>query len=299
MIVQSIGNVSFKMKEICDFTFLDNYGQVFCVFAQNDSGNISFGVANGKDKYFIKIAGAKTSESRQKPQEVVNALKQAAPLYKNLMHPNLIQLIEEFVHDDLYVLVFKWTEGDCLFDYWNFEMYAKNPEIVSPKERFRLLSCEKKLKAFNAIFDFLVYTESTGYVAVDFYDGSIMYDFHRDVVMICDIDFFRKCPSINNMGENFWGTKRLKSPEEYIEGAQIDNITNVFTLGALLMSFFGSFANDEIGKMYKENTFFPCRYETWELSEALYKIALKAVNPDRKNRYGAMAAFYDAWNAGV
>lgn len=29
---------------------------------------------------------------------------------------------------------------------------------------------------------------------MDFYDGSIMYDFLTDATTICDIDFFRKTP---------------------------------------------------------------------------------------------------------
>lgn len=299
MVIQSIDNISFNMKEAHDFSFLGKFGRVFCVFAQNDSGNISFGTDNDKDKYFIKIAGAKTAESFRSPQEAIEALKTAVPLYKDLANPHLIQIIEHFAYNDLYVAVFKWAEGDCLFDHWNFETYAKNPEIVPPRKRFQLLSCEKKLKAFSVIFDFLLFVESNGHVAVDFYDGSIMYDFQRDVVTICDIDFFRKRPTINDMGEDFWGTKRLKSPDEYIYGAQIDTITNVFTLGALLLSFFGDFTDDETKKMYKENTFFPCRYETWELSESLYRIALKAVSQDRTNRYGSMMAFHEAWRSAV
>lgn len=78
----------------------------------------------------------------------------------------------------------------------------------------------------------------SGYVAVDFYAGSIMYDFQTDRITICDIDLFRKKPSINDMGEDYWGTKRLKAPEEYCYGAAIDEITNVYTLGALLFDSF-------------------------------------------------------------
>ena len=75
------------------------------------------------------------------------------------------------------------------------------------------------------------------------------------------------------------------------------SITNVFTLGALLFHFFGGYTDNEIEKMYKDNSFFPCNYETWELSEPLYKTALKAVNPNRAERYCSMSAFREAWEA--
>ena len=65
-----------------------------------------------------------------------------------------------------------------------------------------------------------------------------MYDFQTDRITICDIDLFRKKPAINDMGEHYWGTKRLKAPEEYCYGAAIDEVTNVYTLGALLFDSF-------------------------------------------------------------
>lgn len=52
MVIQNIDGVSFPMKEAHDFSFLSKYGKVFCVFAQNDSGNISFGIEDGNPFVF-------------------------------------------------------------------------------------------------------------------------------------------------------------------------------------------------------------------------------------------------------
>ena len=296
MVTHSVDEISFQMRKTYDFSFLSKYGKAFCVFDQNDSGNISFGVDNGKEKYFVKIAGAETSRTCTTTHKAIDNLKAAIAVYVDLSHNNLISLLEHFTHGDFYVAVFKWSAGDCLFDYWNFEKYSKSGEL-RPKDKFKKLAPEKKLRAFDVIFDFLVFTESKNYVAVDFYDGSIMYDFEMENTTICDIDFFRKSPTVNDMGEEFWGTKRLKSPEEYIYGAKIDAVTNVFTLGALLFHFFGSYTEKEIETIYKENAFSPSRYETWELNEAQYLTAMKAVNPDRANRYSSMSEFYEVWKA--
>ena len=295
MIIQNIDGISFEMKEACDFPFLSKYGEVFCVFAQNDSGNISFGVDNGKQRYFVKIAGAKTARLSHSAEEAVQTLKAAMPIYKDLAHPNLIQLIECFEYEELYVAVFNWANGECLFDHWNFEMYAKNPSLVPPRQRFKELPCKKRLNTFNVLFGFLALVESKGYTAIDFYDGSIMYDFEWDRATICDIDFFKKNPVVNDMGADFWGTKRLKSPEEYILNAKIDSVTNVFTIGALLFHFFSTYSDSEIKKMYKDSIFSPCKYETWELGEASYKAALKAVSPKREDRYASIKLFFDDW----
>ena len=43
--------------------------------------------------------------------------------------------------------------------------------------RFMELPVEEKLQVYGDILDFLEYVAQEGYVAVDFYDGSILYDF--------------------------------------------------------------------------------------------------------------------------
>ena len=134
-----------------------------------------------------------------------------------------------------------------------------------------------------------------GYVAIDFYDGSLMYDFALDEIHICDIDFFKKAPVINDIGMDWFGTKRLKAPEEYIEGSVIDEQTNIFTLGALIFEFFGSFTDEEIHQRYCNNQFTPCSFSKWQLNEESYQVACKAVSLDRNDRYSTIADFFEEW----
>ncbi len=296
MIKQKVDNVTFNLNEFRNLSFLSKYGKVFCVFDQNDSGNISFGVVNDKIKYFVKIAGTKTIESSIQPKDAVENLKNAMRLYDELKHPHLIELLEHYELDDLYIAVFKWSDGECLFDHWNFEKYSKNPQLRSPKSKFKQLFIEKRIKSVNTIFEFLSFVESKEHVAIDFYDGSIIYDFANDTTTICDIDFFRPNPTYNDVGKDFFGTKRFKSPEEYIYGAKIDTVTNVYTLGALIFHFFGNYTDEDIKKMYKNNSFYPCELENWQLNKELYDIVIKSINIDRSKRYNSMVDFYIEWN---
>lgn len=55
-----LDGVCFELREEYDFSWLKKFGIVFCVFDQQDSGNICFGVKRGSDKLFIKYAGVKT-----------------------------------------------------------------------------------------------------------------------------------------------------------------------------------------------------------------------------------------------
>lgn len=290
-----IDGISFQLQQAHDLSWLRSFGRVFAVFSQNDSGNISFGVEKDARRYFIKVAGLKTMEAVRTPREAVAALKGAMPVYAAIKHPQLIELIDHFPLADLYIAVFKWAQGDCLFDHWNFDQYRADPQLLSPAARFKRLPLPKRLAAVAVVLSFLSAVAASGYVAVDFYDGSIMYDFATDTTTICDIDFYRKKPAINEMGTEFFGSKRLKAPEEYRYGAAIDEATNVFTAGALLCHFFGSYTEAQIRRMYETNAFFPSSPETWELNRACYQVVRKSVSPSRSSRYPTIAALQAAW----
>jgi len=279
-----IDNFTYRLKEKADLHFLSNYGEVFCAFDENDSGNISFGTNNGKDKYFIKVAGAKTLNACVSPETAIKNLKNALPIYTDLKHLHLISLIEHFSYHDLYIAVFRWVDGECLFDHWNFEKYRENPTVISPANRFINLPLDKKLAAFSIVCSFFAHTAKQGYVAIDFYDGSIMYDFDSDKITICDIDLYRKSPAINDMGK-MWGSSRFMSPEEYELGATLDEVTNVFTLGAIAFMMFGSDTDHS--------------FEKWTANKDLYYVAAKATNADREKRYQSINAFITDWDNSI
>lgn len=278
-----LGNVSFELKEAHFFDWIHKYGQVFCVFDEQDSGNIAFGVEQEGRKQFIKYAGARTMEYTGEPEAAIERLKAAVPLYKALKHPNLIELLEHFeVQGGGYAAVFEWFDGECLHSHWSFPPPAKYHDPRSPFYRHRHLTLQQRLDSLDVIFSFHEYVEAQGYVAVDFYDGSILYDFTTNQTKICDIDFYRRSPASNDIGEQFWGAVRSKSPEEYELGAPIDSRTNVYNLGAIAFGLLGGVRNHAL--------------ERWEAGQALYEVALQAVQQDRDQRFPSIAAFKSAWD---
>jgi serine/threonine-protein kinase len=291
----TLDKVEFQLKEYRDFQWVHKFGEAFCVFDQTGSGCIGLGVENGDKRYFVKIAGVNPLEAELNPEESVRTLKEAVKLYETLRHPNLINMLEHFSMGDMYVVVFDWAKGECLFDHWNFDFYAENPQIKSPSIKYRELPVKKRLDSVNVLFSFLNLVAEKNYVGVDFYDGSVMYDFDTDTTTICDIDFFREKPAINDMGEDYWGSKRLKAPEEYILNETIDERTNVFTLGAMIFHIFGSFTEEEIKMRYKNSCFLPCSIEQWELSEEAYEVLRKAVAPKPEERYQTVKEFQERW----
>ncbi len=270
--LQHINGIPFKLKSAFDFGFLSEYGRVFKVFDDQDSGNICFGTQKGGQRYFIKFAGAPTEQYDGSPEDAIARLKATLPIYNDLKHKNLIEFVEAKEIGGGFAIVFKWVNGDCMG-----RMYP------AQHKRFTALPVKDKLKVFADVLDFFEYIVSENYVAIDFYDGSILYDFEHGKTTICDIDFFRKQPCINDMGR-MWGSSLFQSPEEFRLGAVIAEITNVYTVGATAFALFGGYSRT---------------MDRWQLNEKLFAVATKAVSDDKAYRQQSIKQFREEWETAL
>ena len=266
--LQYINGLPYKMKSSYDFGFINKYGKVFKVFDDQDSGNICFGTEKDGEKFFVKYAGAPTEAYDGTAQDAINRLKSIPPIYRDLRHPNLIQLIDTEEIGNGFSVIFKWADGDCMG-----RMY------IAAHHRFMNLPVEVRCNIFHDVLNFLDFIHSQGYVALDFYDGSIMYDFKNEKTTICDIDLFRKKPCINDMGR-MWGSSKFMSPEEFEFGAKIDEVTNVYTAGAIAFALFSEYDRT---------------YEKWSLNKELFHVVTKATANDRNVRQQSIRQFIEEW----
>ena len=266
---QEINEIKFKIKEPFDFGFLNKYGRVFKVFDDQDSGNICFGTEKDGKKFFVKFAGAKTAEYNGTVEDAIDRLKSTVPIYESIKHKNLIKYIKSEEINHGFAMIFEWEDAECMG-----RMYPES------HKKFMALPNYIKQKVFIDILDFIRCAAGQGYVAIDFYDGSIMYDFGKQKTVICDIDFFKKSPVINDMGR-MWGSSIFMSPEEFELGAEIDEITNVYTMGAMAFALFGNYSRD---------------FHSWSLNQELYDVAVKATSHDRGLRYKSLNDLIEDWN---
>ncbi len=267
--IQYMDGIPYKLKKAFDMSFISSYGTVFKVFDDQDSGNICFGLRNQGKRYFAKFAGAPTERACCSAEQAVQNLKSAVPVYRDLAHNNLIRLIRDEEIGGGYAAVFQWADGECMG-----RMYPVS------RKKFMSMPVETKMRVFEDILSFHSFVHEKGYVAIDFYDGSIMYDFEQGKTMICDIDFYAKKPYINNMGR-LWGSSRFMSPEEFILGAEIDEITNVYTMGAVAFALFSEY-DRSLGQ--------------WPLGKELYEVVKKAVSNKRELRQQSIQQLMDQWN---
>lgn len=266
--IQYIDNVPYKLKAPFNMSFIRQYGKVFKIYDDQDSGNLNFGVQNGEDRYFIKFAGAPTEQYPGTPEDAVARLKSTVPVYQDLSHPNLVKFIKAEEIGGGFAVIFAWTDGECMG-----RMYPIS------RRKFLQMPYPTRLEVFDDILSLHAYVIDKGYVAIDFYDGSIMYDFAAKKTVICDIDFYSKMPYTNNMGR-LWGSSRFMSPEEFEFGSIIDEITNVYLMGATAFALFGDYDR---------------RFDKWRLSEELYKVALRAVSNERNHRQQSIQQFIYEW----
>ena len=270
--LQTIDGIPCRLKGPFDFSFLHEYGTVFQIFDDQDSGNICFGTERDGRRYFIKFAGAPTERGTGTPAEAVARLRTALPVYRDLRHKNLIRLAGAKEIGGGLALVFQWADGDCMG-----RMYPAS------HRRFLRLPLDARLTVFRDILSFFEYTAAQGYVAIDFYDGSILYDFETGRTTICDIDFFRRQPCVNDMGR-MWGSSRFQSPEEFQLGAVLDEVTNVYTIGATAFALFGEYDRTR---------------DNWQLGDISFATAAKAVSDDRSRRQQSIRQFREEWEAAL
>ena len=276
LIHQTIDGISFQMAEEYDFSFIGNYGKVFKVFDNSYSGAICFGVEKEGKRYFLKFVGAKTWDAtHHNIEDTIAMLKISVPKYKDLKHPLLVNQIytEDIINGsttDGFIAVYDWFDGEGC-GYMHPEMQSK----------FLSLPNEEKLRVYNGILEFHAHVIDCGYIAIDFNNGSTLYNFDNGTFAFCDIDFYAKHSQVSGWS-GIWGDPSLKSPEECRGYSVISEVSNVYTMGATAFYFFAE--SDKVSR------------EKWTLSDSLYDVAKKAINKQRNLRQQTINDFITEWN---
>lgn len=248
--------------------FVARHGDVFAVFdaATQDSGNVSYGVRAGGERWFVKTAGDPGDPRPFLPHaERVALLQSGVRLARSTPHPALPPLRHVVEAADGPIVVYAWVDGDLIGT-----PRARRDDPASAFGRFRALGAAEAVAAFDAVFDLHVALARNGWIACDLYDGSLIYDFAARRIHVVDLDHYRDAPFTNTMGRMF-GSTRFMAPEEHTLGARIDERTTVFTLGRMIQQLLPSAA------------------------PAVAAVAARACASAPGRRYATVAAFHAAW----
>ena len=252
--------------------FVAQHADVFAVFdaATQDSGNVSYGARVGEDRFFIKTAG-----SPQDPRpflahhDRVALLRNAVRLARSVTDAALPMLRNVIESADGPLLVYDWVNGELVG--------TSGPRRADPTSafaRFLALDARERVAALDVVFRLHVKLAQHGWIASDFYDGSLIYEFAHRRVHVVDLDSYRDAPFTNEMGRMF-GSSRFMAPEEHELGARIDERTTVFTMGRTIAQFLSPGG------------------------ETIDELISRACQPDPRRRFGSVAEFYEAWSASL
>ena len=266
-----------KVIEQSPAAFLREIGQVFSVFDEHtqDSGNISYDVRVGQQRFFVKTGG-NPDDSRPfvSHEQRVELLRNAIRLRRSCDHialPQLHNVIESFAGP---LLVYSWVDGELL----HADRATRNKPQSAP-QRFRRLPAPQFLNALDSIFELHCELAQKGWIAADFYDGCLIYDFASQEIHVIDLDMYEPAPFINEMGRMF-GSSRYMAAEEFERGAPIDERTAVFTMGRTAANLLsdGTLASS-----------------AFRGSDALYDVVCRACRASRRERFATIAELYAAW----
>lgn len=260
--------------------YLHSVGTVFAEFGPQtqDSGNVSYGVQIGDERFFVKTAGRPedTRPVLDHPARVA-LLRNAARLHNSVPHPLLPRLYRVIESPEGPLLVYPWLDGELLG-----VPRERRDDPHSAFQRFRSLPTPTILSCLDALFDLHTRLARAGWIAVDFYDGSLLYDFASARLWAVDLDMYRDAPFRNEMGRMF-GSSRFMAPEESELGARIDEQTTVFVMGRTALVFLADGTLDA---------------EKFRGPRTLVDVLAQASAPEREHRFASMAAFFQAWQWG-
>jgi serine/threonine-protein kinase len=231
----------------------------FAVFDRQDSGCVSFGVARGGERVFVKAA---TTERARR------SLRRAIAFHRAVRHPTIVSPLDVVDDGDRTELTYPWRDGVVL-----------NHATVAGSDRsglaaFHRLPLGEALAALDAILDAHEVVAAAGFVAIDLYDGCFLYDFDAKRMHLIDLDEYRPGPFVLDE-DRLPGSTRYMAPEELTRGATIDERTTVFHLGRTIPELAGDS----------------------RLTPSQRELVRTATSSDAGSRHATLGALVRAWHA--
>ncbi|MED7948599.1 serine/threonine protein kinase [Streptomyces sp. BE303] len=253
---------------------LRSVGTVFASFTAQDSGCVAYGVVEpGGARWFVKAAVT---------ERAVASMERAAALHAAVRHEAIVPQLHRFTAAGLPAVVMPWRDGEVLYHPTTDggRGTAARTDPASPTARFRSLPVPLVAEALDTVLDAHLAVARAGFVACDFYDGCLLYDFARHRLHLCDLDEYRPGPFTVDV-DRLPGSKRFMAPEEFRRGAVIDARTTVFTLGRALRLLLD--AGDE--------------ERDWRGGPARLAVLERATAADPTERWPGVEEFAAAWRA--
>lgn len=247
---------------------LASFGEVFAVFEEQDSGCLSYGVVVEGARWFVKIAPTGSTAA---------LLRSAVRFHHAVRHPVILAPALFADLGSRAGIVYPWVAGSVLYHPTRSHRPSRT-DPASPIRAFRALPLPIVSRVVDDIFDAHLAVATAGYVAVDFYDGCMLYDPATTRIRLIDLDHYRPGPF--TVGPQLLpGSTRYLSFEERTAGAVVDQRTTVHTLGRT-----GLILMDEGDGE-----------QAWRGTAAQRRVLIRATSSDPAERHESVEQFVAAW----
>jgi len=254
-------------------TYLASIGQIFVAHRGHDSHNTSFGVRVDGRPWFVKYT---------RHPEALTYLESALRFYAAVQHWAIVPLVNSVRGDDGMAIVHEWVDGEVLSDMHPHGVPREHPD--SAYSRFRALPTDEIVGAIDTIIAAHLAVTNRGFVAVDFYDGAVMYDFDRRRVNLCDLDAY--CPGSVHTGSR---------PAVWLD--PLHGSRGVPARRAHRRAHDCLHSRPHRVHLSERGLTGEPERHRWRGSAAMYDVAWRATRQDPEQRYPSVAAFAGAWRS--
>jgi len=201
----------------------------FAAFTDQGSGCASWGVERDGRRWFVKTARTEVGFA---------SLGRAMAVHAAVRHPAIVAPVHVVDEPGRRTLTMPWHDGEVL----NAATVTGGSDR-SGLRRFLAEAPTVRLVAVDRVLDAHLAVADAGFVAVDLYDGCLLWDRGTATLRLIDLDEYRPGPFTTT--DRLPGSRRYQAPEELGPGQRIDERTTVFTLGRLLGHLVGDVVGEE------------------------------------------------------
>jgi len=199
---------------------LNEIGWARAVSGQPSSGAISYRVTLDDQDWFLKTGPTDAS---------ARALRRVVDLHARVVHPAIVPVLNSFHTAGVPVTVGPWRDGHVLLRSTT-RRHPQSPRIDESLPRFRALPLATVHAALDTILDAHLALDAAGYVAVDPYDGCLLYDFATARMHLVDLDDYQPpfvpIPASRSGGPNAfaaatqtrWDSRNTRADTVYLLG---------------------------------------------------------------------------------
>jgi len=253
----------------CGCTIVRNFGE------RRDSRSVVLGIETA--------TGARFVVKHAEDAEAIAWLESARRFHTDVRHAAIPTVVHHMTTATGVGLVEDWGAGDVLTDGYDDAVLPPD-HADSPFRRFLGLGVDEIALAIAQLLAIHVVVADAGYVAVDLYDGCVLYDFSSRALKLIDLDHYRPGPYALEVDRQL-GSSSYMAPEEFRRGATIDERTMVHTLGRMALVYLGCSRKSA------------ARLEDFRGSNGQFAVASKACIKDPGQRFQTVKDLQAAWGS--